>query len=97
MNGTFDVTLLTPIGPQRGVLMLSDENGTLHGSIHAMGYTNYLRNGSANGNSFELSGTLNASIFNIRYSAKGTIDGDTLNAKVTTDSGIFELSGTRKA
>lgn len=97
MNGTFDVTLLTPIGPQRGVLKLTDKNGALRGSVHAMGYTNYFRNGKANGNSFALSGTLNASIFNIRYSAKGTIDGDSLKARVTTDSGIFQLSGTRKA
>ena len=97
MDGTFDVTLFTPIGPQRGILVLTDENGALRGSIHAMGYTNYFRNGKASGNSFELSGNLNAGFFNIRYSAKGTIDGDALKADVTTDSGIFQMNGTRTA
>ena len=96
MNGTFDITLYTPIGPQRGFLMLTDENGALRGSIHAMGNTNYFRNGKTDGNSFEFSGILNAGFFNIRYSAKGMIDGNTLKAKVTTDSGTFQLSGTRK-
>lgn len=97
MNGTFDITLYTPIGPQSGILVLTDESEALRGSIHAMGITNYFRNGKANGNSFEFSGTLNAGFFNIRYSAIGTVNGDTLKAKVTTDSGIFQLSGTRKA
>ena len=97
MNGTFDITLDTPVGPQKGILKLTDENGALRGSVHAMGYTNYFRNGKASGNSFALSGTLNASIFNIRYSAKGTVDGNALKVNVTTDSGIFQLSGTRKA
>lgn len=97
MNGTFNITLYTPFGPQSGVLMLIDENGILHGSIRAMGNSNYFRNGKSNGNSFEFSGILNAGFFNIRYSAKGTVDGDTLKAKVTTDSGIFQINGTRTA
>jgi len=97
MNGTFNITLYTPIGPQRGFLTLTDENGALRGSIRAMGNTNYYRSGKADGNSFEFSGILNAGFFNIRYSAKGTIDGDTLKAKVTTDSGIFQMDGTRTA
>lgn len=97
MDGTFNITLYTPIGPQSGILSLTDDNGALRGSIHAMGYTNYFRNGKASGNSFDLSEILNAGFFNIRYSAKGMIDGNALNAKVTTDSGIFQLNGTRKA
>lgn len=95
MSGTFNIILYTPIGPQRGILKLTDENGTLRGSIQAMGNTNYFRNGKSNGNSFEFSGILNAGFFNIRYIAKGTINGITLESKVTTDSGIFQISGTR--
>jgi hypothetical protein len=97
LNGTFTITLLTPIGPQNGILTFADERGILSGSIRAMGVTNPFRNGKINGNSFEFSGTLNAGFINLRYNAKGTIVGNTLKAVVTTNSGTFQISGTRKA
>lgn len=97
MSGTYNVTLRTPMGPQRGVLTFIDENGVLHGSIRAMGNTSYFKNGKAVGNSFEFSGVLNTGFFNFRYTAKGTIVENTIKAIVTTNSGTFQIAGTRVA
>nr|WP_319487616.1 hypothetical protein [uncultured Caproiciproducens sp.] len=95
MNATFNVTLSTPIGTKKGVVTFLDKNGVLSGSIRAMGRSNYFKNGKIIGNSFEFSGILNAGFFNFRYTAKGIIDGDTLNAIATTNSGTFQIIGTR--
>jgi hypothetical protein len=82
-------------GSQKGVVTFIDENGILRGSIRAMGNTSYFRSGKTSGNSFAFSGNLNTGVFNLRYNAKGTVDGDTLNAVATTNLGTFQMSGTQ--
>lgn len=97
MNSTFNITLSTPFGPQNGVLTLIDENGTLSGSIRAMGKTNSFKSGSMVDNSFKFSGMLDVGIFRFPYTAKGNIVGNVLKAVATTNSGTFQISGTRTA
>ncbi|MBW7573904.1 hypothetical protein [Caproiciproducens faecalis] len=97
MNGTYSVTLQTPFGIQKGTVTFVDNNGILSGSIRTMGNTSFFRNGKINGNSFEFSGILNAGFFNLRYSIKGTMEGDTLKAVALTSSGTFPINGTRVA
>lgn len=97
MGGTFDVILNTPAGPKKGVLTMAERDGTLSGSIRAMGAASFFSNGRAKGNSFEFSGILNAGFFRIRYTARGTVEGDTLKAAAATDLGTFGMSGTRTA
>lgn len=95
MNGTFHITLRTPFGLEKGILTFVDENGKLSGSIRAMGSTSLFKDGKMNGNSFEFSGILNASLFNFSYTAKGVVNGDTIQAVATTNSGTFQIHGTR--
>lgn len=95
MNGTFRVTLLTPIGSKSGTINFIDDNGVLSGSIHAMGSENPFRNGISNGNSFEFSGTLKIAFNRFDYTAKGSITGDTLSATAVTKFGIMQINGTR--
>ena len=95
MDSIFNVSLLTPIGLQKGTITFVEQNGGLSGSIRTMGSTNLFRNGKMNGHSFEFSGILNLGFFNPKYIAKGTIDGNTLKAVATTDFGTFQINGTR--
>ena len=97
MSGTYNVTLHTPMGGQKGTVTLVDDHGTLSGSIRAMGSTSFFRNGKALGNSFEFSGILSIGFFQLRYRAKGTVEGDIIKAVATTDSGTFQINGTRAA
>lgn len=96
MSGTFRVTLGTPIGQQSGTITFTDENGALSGTIRAMGSTNRFT-GRADGNAFEISGVLSVGFFRFRYTARGTVDGDTLTGKAYTDTGAFPMSGKRTA
>ncbi|MFT9056435.1 MAG: hypothetical protein ABF449_07395 [Ethanoligenens sp.] len=97
MNGTFNVTLNTPIGLQRGTITFTDQNGVLSGSINAMGNTSYFDNGKADGNAFVFSGVLNTGLFKFKYTAKGTVVGDALQAVATSNSMTFQMKGTRVA
>ncbi len=97
MNGTYNITLHTPMGTQSGILTLTNHNGVLNGSIRTMGNTSAFKNGKVRGNSFEFSGILDVGFFKINYAAKGTVEGNTLKATATTNSGVFHINGTRVA
>ncbi|MDF1494304.1 hypothetical protein [Caproiciproducens sp. CPB-2] len=97
MSGTYNVTLHTPMGGQKGTVTLVDDHGTLSGSIRSMGSTSFFRNGKTRGNSFEFSGTLGLGFFQLKYLAKGTVEGDIIKAVAMTNSGTFQINGTRAA
>ncbi|AVQ97382.1 hypothetical protein DRA42_06015 [Ethanoligenens harbinense] len=82
------------MGPQRGTITFVDNNGSLSGTIRAMGETNDFT-GSSNGNTFRISGVLNAGFLRIRYTAQGTVSGNTLRGTATTSAGVFQMSGTK--
>lgn len=93
MSGTYNVTLLTPIGPQSGSITFIEQNGILSGSIRAMGGTSYFENGKVEGNTFEFSGVLNVAFLHFKYNVKGKTEGNALSGTATTDSGTFQMRG----
>jgi hypothetical protein len=97
MSGTYKVTLSTPFGPRSGLLQLIDDNGSLHGSIRAMGFTSPFSGGTVNGGNFEFSGVLNAGFGRIPYKASGTVTGSALTATAATKFGNLRISGTAVA
>ena len=96
MNGTFNISLKTPMGQKNGTLTLIDENGTFSGSLYALGKENPIRNGKSSGKNFEFEGTLRAGIMGkIDYTAQGTVIGDVLQATAKTKFGEMQINGTR--
>ena len=66
MNGTYNITLIIPFGPQKGTVIFTNYNGVLSGSIHALGNTSYFKGGKINDESFDFSGILNTGFSTIR-------------------------------
>lgn len=95
MKTTFHAALRTPKGIQNGMITFIEDNGTLRGSISALGRKNYFKNGKKSGKTFELSGTLSAGFYSLGYTATGTFDNDTLSATASTKIGTFQITGTR--
>jgi hypothetical protein len=95
MNGTFKVTMSTPMGPKSGRISFMDQNGVLSGSIRFMGNENPFRNGKTSGNNIEFRGALNVGFSRFGYTARGTVTGDTLAATANTQFGVMQISGTR--
>ncbi len=95
MNGTFKVSLATPMGTYNGTVKFLDQNGVLSGSLHAMGSDNPFVNGKVVGNNFEFAGTIKIGFNKFEYTAKGTVTGDILKADASTKFGIMKIKGTR--
>jgi len=94
-DGTWNLTMQTPMGERRSTLTLSTAGGALTGKQEAEGNTTDIAEGSVNGN--ELSWKV--SITNpmpLTLTFTGTVDGDTLNGSADTGMfGSFPFEGTR--
>ena len=94
-DGTWNLTMQTPMGERRSSLTLATAGGTLTGKQEAEGNTTDIAEGTVSGN--ELSWKV--SITNpmpLTLTFTGTVDGDTLNGSADTGMfGSFPFEGTR--
>jgi hypothetical protein len=94
-DGTWNLTLETPMGERRSTLTLSTAGGTLTGRQEAEGDTTDIAEGSVAGNSL----SWKVSITNpmpLTLTFNGTVEGDTLSGSADTGMfGSFPFSGTR--
>ena len=94
-DGTWNLTMNTPMGERTSTLTLSTAGGTLTGKQEAEGNTTDIADGTVNGNDV----SWQVSITNpmpLTLTFNGTVDGDTLNGTADTGMfGSFPFSGTR--
>jgi hypothetical protein len=95
VDGTWNLTLETPMGERRSKLTLKSAGGALTGSQEAEGNTTEIFDGSANGDevSWKVSIT-NPMPLTLTFS--GSVSGDTLSGQADTGMfGSFPFQGTR--
>ncbi len=94
-DGTWTLTLETPMGERRSTLTLSTAGGALTGSQEAEGSTSDIAEGSVNGNDV----SWKVSITNpmpLTLTFNGSVDGDTISGSADTGMfGSFPFEGTR--
>ena len=94
-DGTWNLTMQTPMGERRSTLKLSTAGGTLTGQQEAEGNTTDIAEGTVSGN--ELSWKV--SITNpmpLTLTFSGTVNGNSLNGTADTGMfGSFPFEGTR--
>ena len=94
-DGTWNLTMQTPMGERRSTLTLSTSGGTLTGKQEAEGNTTDIAEGTANGNDV----SWKVSITNpmpLTLTFNGTVDGNNLNGTADTGMfGSFPFEGTR--
>src|SRR5437660_12653913 len=94
-DGTWNLTMQTPMGERRSTLTLSTAGGALTGTQQAEGDTTNIADGIVDGNevSWKVSIT-NPMPLTLTFS--GTVDGDNLNGTADTGMfGSFPFAGTR--
>ena len=94
-DGTWNLTMETPMGERRSTLTLSTAGGTLTGKQEAEGNTTEIAEGTVNGNdvSWKVSIT-NPMPLTLTFS--GTVDGNNLTGTADTGMfGSFPFQGTR--
>ena len=85
-DGTWQLTMNTPMGERRSTLTLSTSGGTLTGKQEAEGNTTEIAAGTVNGNEV----SWQVSITNpmpLTLTFNGTLDGDSMSG--TADTGMF--------
>lgn len=95
MDGLYEVAVKTPMGEIKGNVKLVTSGNELSGYIETMGKRNNFSGGRVSGNRFTISGSVNASITNIKYDIQGEVMGNTLNINAKTNMGSFKLQGRR--
>jgi hypothetical protein len=80
-DGTWNLTMQTPMGERRSTLTLATAGGTLTGSQEAEGNTTDIAEGSVNGN--ELSWKVSiTSPMPLTLTFNGTVDGNSINGTI---------------
>ena len=94
-DGTWNMTMKTPMGEQAGTLALSTDGGTLTGTMGGPQGTMELENGTVDGDN--LAWTVNmTSPMPITIEATATVDGDAISGEAKLGAcGTAPFSGTR--
>ena len=94
IDGTYELTIWTPIGDQSGTLTLKTEGNTLSGtSESSMGTTEF--SGIINGNEVEWRDRPNTPLGPMELTFKGKVEGDKISGEVESSVGSFSFECTR--
>jgi len=93
MDGIYQITMNTPMGPMNGKVTLKTNGENLTGVLEIMGMKNNLGNGKVKGNQCYFKGNIKNSALNIEYEIMGQLTGNNLNIYAKTNMGEFKLQG----
>ena len=93
MDGIYETTINTPMGPINGRVTLKTNGNELNGIIETMGMKNAITGGRVSGNTCAFSGTIQNNMINITYDIKGELRGNILYVHAKTNMGEFQLQG----
>lgn len=93
MDGVYELTLTTPMGPISGKLGLQTKGEELNGIIEIMGSRNNITGGKVQGNKCFFSGDFKNQVVNLKYDITGELVNNTLNIVAKTNMGEFQLKG----
>ena len=94
-DGTWQLTMQTPMGERRSTLTLSTAGGTLTGTQEADGNTTDITDGSVSGNDVSWKVAI-TNPMPLTLTFTGAVNGDTLNGTADTGMfGSFPFEGTR--
>lgn len=97
IDGTYNITVDTPLGKQTAKLALKADGNTLSGNVEAeIGGLNEFGGGTVNGDDVAWSMELNSPVGKMHLEFKGTITGDELSGEVKAgDFGTSPFKGKR--
>jgi hypothetical protein len=93
LDGTYDVTVRTPMGAQRGKLTIQTSGDAFSGSLETKSGASNFTGGSINGNHLQWQAETKTPMgaFDVTY--KATLDGEKLTGEAATPLGTAPLEG----
>ena len=95
VDGTYETTVKTPMGPQAGKLELKAEGNVLTGSMQGMMGTDPIQNGTVNGDEFEFMVETKSPMGPLKLNVKGKVEGNEIIGEVKTPFGPAPMTGKR--
>ena len=92
MDGTYNLTMMTPAGVQKGSIQIKTQGSEFIGQVHFMGMKKEVR-GKVNGNKFEFEDDVRVLTAHVTFRVHGHTDGKTLTAQADTNLGKYEIKG----
>lgn len=96
MEDIYEITMLTPIGPEKGKISFCRQENKFTGKLVIMGNTKDI-SGSFQEGEFVFHSELRKLLTKITFTAKGKIDQDTLNAIADSNFGEIKITGKKIA
>ena len=93
MDGIYEISMNTPMGPIPGKIELRTNQQSITGVLEIMGIKNNLGNGRVKGNQCYFKGNIKNNALNIEYEIMGQLQVNTLNIYAKTNMGEFKLQG----
>lgn len=95
VEGKYQVTVHTPVGPQRGSLTLRVDGASLSGILdNPKGKTEF-SGGTVSGNSVDFTTKIRTPMGRLKAHVTGTVDGDTFAGTARLPLGAAKIEGTR--
>ncbi len=95
IDGTYEITIKTPMGNQAGKLVIQTDGDILTGTSEGMMGVDEIQNGKVNGNEFEGMVETKSPMGPLKVTMKCKVEGDTLTGEATTPFGPAPISGKR--
>lgn len=95
LDGTYKLSLNTPIGPLSGNIRLYTNGNNVQGILETMGMKSNFNGSKLSNDKCQFSGNLNTPMGKLNYNATCTVAGNKLELDVATSQGSFKLEGIR--
>jgi uncharacterized protein YjdB len=94
VDGTYNITVQTPMGAQQSKVTLKTDGNSLSGTDEsAFGTTSFT--GTVSGDEVQWEETVKSPMGELKISFKGTVEGDKISGQATTPFGPSPFEGTR--
>lgn len=93
LDGTYKVSLATPIGPINGTITLITNGNTIQGTLETMGMKNTFNGMKIANDKCKFSDVLNTPMGKINYNAVCSVFNNTIELDISTSQGNFKITG----
>ena len=95
VDGTYNISIQTPMGAQAGKMVLKTEGDTVVGSVQNMMGTDPIENGKLKGDEFAFVVEAKSPMGPIKLTVTGKVEGDTVTGQAITPFGPAPITGKR--
>lgn len=95
IDGSYEITLKSPMGLKRGNLLVTTQAEQMIGTIDILNHVNEFKGQISDNGEFEVIDEIKTSVGQVPYDLKGKICGDEMQALMETSKGIMEVVGKR--